>query len=63
MSHVVVLGSNFAGLTAAIELKRSLGKDHEVSVISPSENFLYVWDPPERSNMIEVAIAGRSDAL
>ena len=37
MSHVVVLGSNFAGLTAAIELKRSLGKDHEVSVLSRRE--------------------------
>ena len=58
MARIVVLGSNFAGMTAAIELKRSLGKDHEVSVISPAENFLYVpsliWVPFGRRRVSDI---------
>ncbi len=44
MAKTLVLGGNFAGLTAALELSRRLGRrtDHQVTVISPSERFLYV---------------------
>lgn len=49
MKKIVVLGSNFAGVTAAISAKRKLGKEVEVTVISPSAKFLYVpsliWVP------------------
>lgn len=44
MAAIMALGGNFAGLTAALELSRRLGRNsaHQVTVVSPSENFLYV---------------------
>jgi sulfide:quinone oxidoreductase len=49
MARIVVLGGNFAGLSAALESRRKLGKEHEVVVISPAKKFLYVpsliWVP------------------
>ncbi len=45
MAHILVVGGNFAGVTAALEAKRRLRKvpgDHKVTVLSPSKNFLYV---------------------
>ena len=46
---VLVLGSNFGGLTAAIALKHELKGDVDVTVISPSEKFLFnpslIWVP------------------
>ena len=48
-STVLVLGSNFAGLTAALALKQELGDDVAVRVVSPSERFLFtpslIWVP------------------
>jgi sulfide:quinone oxidoreductase len=47
--RVVVLGSNFAGLTAAITLKGKLGKEIDVTVISASDKFIFmpslIWVP------------------
>ena len=47
--EVLVLGGNFAGVSAALEVKRKLKQDAKVTVISPSEKFLYVpsliWVP------------------
>lgn len=49
MSKIIVLGSNFAGITAAFEMRRKLPDNHEITVVSPNENFLYVpsliWVP------------------
>lgn len=46
---VVVLGSNFGGLTAAISVKNELDGDVNVTVISPSDQFLFnpslIWLP------------------
>ncbi len=46
---VVVLGSNFGGLTAAISVKNELDGDVDVTVISPSDQFLFnpslIWLP------------------
>jgi sulfide:quinone oxidoreductase len=43
MAKVVVLGSGFAGQTAALNLRKSLKKkDHEVTVITPNKKFGYV---------------------
>lgn len=39
--RIVVLGSNFAGFTAALALKRLLGSAHDVLVISPKDEFVF----------------------
>jgi sulfide:quinone oxidoreductase len=48
-SRVLVLGSNFAGLTVALSLKHELGNDVEVTVVSPADRFLFtpslIWVP------------------
>jgi sulfide:quinone oxidoreductase len=51
-NKIIVLGSNFAGTTTALELSRKLKKEsipHEIQVISPTDKFLYVpsliWVP------------------
>jgi NADH dehydrogenase FAD-containing subunit len=47
--HVLVLGSNFGGLTAALAVKQGLHGDVDVTVVSPSDHFLFnpslVWLP------------------
>jgi sulfide:quinone oxidoreductase len=47
--RVVVLGSNFGGLTAALSIKQSLHGDVDVQVISPNDRFLFtpslIWLP------------------
>lgn len=39
MSKVVILGAGIAGHTAAAHLRRKLGKEHEVLVVSPDSNY------------------------
>ena len=43
MAKIVVLGAGIAGHTAAAHLRRKLGKEHEVLVVSPNTN--YQWVP------------------
>jgi sulfide:quinone oxidoreductase len=47
MSNIIIVGAGFAGQTAALYLGSALGRDHEVTVINPSDRFLYypslVW--------------------
>ncbi|MBS2962169.1 FAD-dependent oxidoreductase [Actinocrinis puniceicyclus] len=47
--RVVVLGGNFGGLAAALEVKHELGDEVEVQVISASDRFLFnpslIWLP------------------
>lgn len=43
MAKIVVLGAGIAGHTAAAHIRRKLGKNHEVTVVSPSE--YYQWIP------------------
>lgn len=52
MKKILVIGSNFAGSTAALELNRKLKKqkiEFDITVISPHDQFLYVpsliWVP------------------
>ena len=49
MAKIVVIGGNFAGLTCALELKRKLGKEHDVMMFSKSSVFLFIpsliWVP------------------
>ena len=46
---VLVLGGNFAGLTAAITLRRELGQDVDVTLLSKSSRFVFypslIWLP------------------
>ncbi|MCA9327379.1 FAD-dependent oxidoreductase, partial [Candidatus Saccharibacteria bacterium] len=60
MKKVVVVGANFAGATAALEIKRKLKKDVEVTVIDPKENSLYfpslIWVPIGRREVDQVLV-------
>src|SRR5215469_2780416 len=46
---VLVIGGNFGGLTAALEVKAELGSDVDVTVVSAAERFLFnpslIWLP------------------
>ncbi len=48
-SRVVVIGSSFAGLTAALEARRRLGDDARVTVLDPRSDFTFIpsliWVP------------------
>ncbi|MDW8436595.1 MAG: FAD-dependent oxidoreductase [Chloroherpetonaceae bacterium] len=47
--RIVVAGTNFAGYTAALELKEMLGDQHDITVVSPTHKFLFypslIWFP------------------
>ncbi|MBF8455908.1 NAD(P)/FAD-dependent oxidoreductase [Kaistella sp. G5-32] len=43
MSKIVILGAGISGHTAAAHLRKKLGKEHEVLVVSPTHN--YQWFP------------------
>jgi len=51
---ILVLGGNFAGLTAALTLKQDLGKAVDVTVLSKSDQFLFnpslIWVPFGKRN-------------
>ncbi len=59
MANIVILGGNFAGVTAALESRRKLGKSHKVTVISPTRNFLYVpsliWVPFGKRKLSDIS--------
>lgn len=63
MKRVVVVGANFAGATAALEIKRKLKKDVEVTVIDRNENSLYfpslIWVPIGRREVEQCLIPRR----
>ncbi len=42
MSRIVVLGAGVSGHTAAMHLKRMLGKHHEVTVVTPNSNWNWI---------------------
>jgi sulfide:quinone oxidoreductase len=46
MAHVVILGAGTGGMPAAYEMKRELGKQHEVTVINSSEEFNFIPSNP-----------------
>jgi sulfide:quinone oxidoreductase len=54
--RVVIVGGSFGGLTAAYELRKRLGKEHKVILISDNEKFVFIpslpwvslgWKKPE----------------
>lgn len=60
MKTILILGSNFAGFTAAMQLKKKLKKhaDYRVVVVSPTNEFLYVpsliWVPFGRRELKDI---------
>jgi sulfide:quinone oxidoreductase len=48
-SRTVVIGSSFAGMTGALELRKHLGAEHEVVVLDPRPDFTFIpsliWMP------------------
>ncbi|HCS21599.1 MAG TPA: NAD(FAD)-dependent dehydrogenase [Bacteroidetes bacterium] len=60
---VVVIGGNFAGFTAAIQIKRKLKDKAEVLLIDRSDNFLFVpsliWVPTKRREIKDITIPRR----
>lgn len=60
MKNIVILGSNFAGYTAALQLskKQKNGDDFIITVISPTSDFLYVpsliWVPFGRRKVEDI---------
>src|SRR5512139_953607 len=42
MARVVILGAGISGHTAALYLRRLLGKQHEVVVVSPNSNWNWI---------------------
>lgn len=58
MLQVVVLGSNFGGLTASLELKRKLKEKVHVTVISRQREFVYIpsliWVPFGRRKVADI---------
>ena len=60
MKTIVILGSNFAGYTAALQLQKGLAKNQEyqITVVSPSHEFLYVpsliWVPFGRRKVEDI---------
>jgi sulfide:quinone oxidoreductase len=46
MARIVVLGGSFGGLTAALELKRLLGNNAAVTVVSDSDHFVFLPSLP-----------------
>ncbi len=61
----VVIGGNFAGMTAALELKRKTEKDHQVVMIDKSPLFLFIpsliWVPFGRREIKDISF--RKDAI
>ncbi|WP_425390488.1 NAD(P)/FAD-dependent oxidoreductase [Ekhidna sp.] len=67
MKSIVVLGSNFAGFTSAIQLAKKLKRkreEYKVVVISPTHDFLYVpsliWVPFGRREVKDIKFDLRS---
>lgn len=58
--RTIVIGGNFAGFTAAIQLKRKLKNTMEVMVIDRNDNFLFVpsliWVPTKRREIKDISI-------
>lgn len=46
MAHVVVVGAGLGGMPAAYDLKKALGKEHEVTLVGTSEHFQFTPSNP-----------------
>ncbi len=46
MSHIVVLGAGIGGVPAAYDLRKELGKEHEVTLVNKGEKFFFTPSNP-----------------
>lgn len=46
MAHIVVMGAGLGGMPAAYDLKKTLGKGHEVTLINANEHFQFTPSNP-----------------
>ncbi len=46
MAHIVILGAGTGGMPAAYEMRESLGKEHQITVINSSDHFQFVPSNP-----------------
>ncbi|MCB0514750.1 MAG: FAD-dependent oxidoreductase [Chitinophagales bacterium] len=64
MTTTVVIGGSFAGMTAALELKRKGKNDHKVILIDKSPLFLFIpsliWVPFKRREMKDISFKKES---
>lgn len=60
---ILVIGGNFAGFTAALQVKRKLKNKAEVILIDRNENFLFIpsliWVPTKRREIKDISIPRR----
>lgn len=58
--RILVVGGNFAGSTAALEIKRKLKDEVEVTLIDRNENFIYIpsliWVPIGRREISDIIV-------
>ncbi len=58
MKTILVLGGNFGGMTSAFELKRKVGKDAKIVVVSRQKEFVYIpsliWVPFGRRKLSDI---------
>jgi sulfide:quinone oxidoreductase len=61
---ILVIGGNFAGFTAALQLKRKLKERADITVIDRNEDFLYIpsliWVPFKRREISQISIPRRT---
>ncbi|UBB90379.1 NAD(P)/FAD-dependent oxidoreductase [Candidatus Kaistella beijingensis] len=61
---ILVVGGNFAGSTAAMEIKRKLKEKAEVTLIDRNEDFVYIpsliWVPIKRREISEIVVPRRA---
>ena len=59
--RVLVIGGNFGGFTAALDLKAELGEDVEVTVVSAADRFLFnpslIWLPFGKRRAADITFA------
>ena len=60
-TRIVVLGGNFGGMTSAFELKRKLGDEAEIKVVSRQPEFVYIpsliWVPFGRRRVDDITFS------
>ncbi|MDX2005893.1 MAG: FAD-dependent oxidoreductase [Meiothermus sp.] len=64
MKTILVLGGNFGGMTSAFELKRKLGKEARIVVVSRQREFVYIpsliWVPFGRRKLSDITFDAES---
>lgn len=64
MKKILVIGGNFAGSTAAMEIKRKLKDQVEVTLIDRNPDFIYIpsliWVPTRRREVSQITIPRRN---